>query len=187
MVNYLPANAGDKRDEGSIPGAGRSPGGGHSHPLQHSWLSMCQWKRNASCHISKQDIAVLKSSHYSHPDGEPWGNSRLQQDACHIAVNHWSPPDHTLWGDSGWKSTGHWPQTAEVHGRGVISVSANSCIFSYIEECLITWDVWFSLINSNLLISDYLVFVAKNPVYPGPSLPSWDQSFRDIWETMSWA
>ena len=31
MVNNLPANAGDIRDVGSIPGSGRSPGGG---PLQ---------------------------------------------------------------------------------------------------------------------------------------------------------
>ena len=27
MVKNLPANAGDKRDMGSIPGSGRSPGG----------------------------------------------------------------------------------------------------------------------------------------------------------------
>ena len=29
----LPANSGDKRDVGSVPGWGRSPGGGHSNPL----------------------------------------------------------------------------------------------------------------------------------------------------------
>ena len=28
-----PANAGDVRDAGSIPGSGRSPGGGHGNPL----------------------------------------------------------------------------------------------------------------------------------------------------------
>ena len=31
-------NAGDVRDMGSIPGWGRSPGGGHGYPLQYSWL-----------------------------------------------------------------------------------------------------------------------------------------------------
>ena len=31
-----PANAGDVRDEGSIPGLGRSPGGGNGNPLQYS-------------------------------------------------------------------------------------------------------------------------------------------------------
>ena len=29
-----PAKAGDVRDTGSIPGPGRSPGGGHGNPLQ---------------------------------------------------------------------------------------------------------------------------------------------------------
>ena len=33
VVKNLPANAGDIRDPGSIPGLGRSPGGGHSNPL----------------------------------------------------------------------------------------------------------------------------------------------------------
>ena len=32
------ANAGDIRDEGSIPGSERSPGGGHGNPLEYSWL-----------------------------------------------------------------------------------------------------------------------------------------------------
>ena len=34
----LPANAGGVRDEGSIPGSGRFPGGGHGNPLQYSCL-----------------------------------------------------------------------------------------------------------------------------------------------------
>ena len=38
MIKNLPANAGDIRDEASIPGSGRSPGGGHSNPLQYSCL-----------------------------------------------------------------------------------------------------------------------------------------------------
>ena len=38
VVKNLPANAGDIRDVGSIPGSGRSPGGGHSNPLQFSCL-----------------------------------------------------------------------------------------------------------------------------------------------------
>jgi len=29
-------NAGDAGDVGLIPGSGRSPGGGHGNPLQHS-------------------------------------------------------------------------------------------------------------------------------------------------------
>ena len=39
MVKNPPANAGDMRDEGSVPGLGRSPGGGHgNNPLQYSCL-----------------------------------------------------------------------------------------------------------------------------------------------------
>ena len=38
MVKNLPANAGDKTDVGSIPGSGRSPGGGHGNSLQYSCL-----------------------------------------------------------------------------------------------------------------------------------------------------
>ena len=38
MVKNPPANAGDIRDMGSIPGLGRSPGEGHGNPLQYSCL-----------------------------------------------------------------------------------------------------------------------------------------------------
>ena len=38
MVKNLPANAGDARDAGLIPGLGGSPGGGNSNPLQYSCL-----------------------------------------------------------------------------------------------------------------------------------------------------
>ena len=37
-VKNPPANAGDVRDVGSIPGPGRSPGEGHGNPLQYSCL-----------------------------------------------------------------------------------------------------------------------------------------------------
>ena len=35
VVKNLPANV---EDTVSIPGLGRSPGGGHGNPLQYSWL-----------------------------------------------------------------------------------------------------------------------------------------------------
>ena len=38
MVKNPPANARDTKDEGSIPGSGRSPGGGHGNLLQYSCL-----------------------------------------------------------------------------------------------------------------------------------------------------
>ena len=38
MVKKSPVNAGDVREVGSIPGSGRSHGGGHGNPLQYSCL-----------------------------------------------------------------------------------------------------------------------------------------------------
>ena len=38
VVENPPANAGDIRDMGSIPGSGKTPGGGHGNPLQYSSL-----------------------------------------------------------------------------------------------------------------------------------------------------
>ena len=38
MVKNPLANAGDIIDLGSVPGWGRSPGGGHGNPLQYSCL-----------------------------------------------------------------------------------------------------------------------------------------------------
>ena len=38
VVRNPPANAGDIRDAGLIPGVGRSPGGGNGNPLQYSCL-----------------------------------------------------------------------------------------------------------------------------------------------------
>jgi len=38
VVKNPPDNAGDTRDTGSIPGLGRSPGGGNANPFQDSCL-----------------------------------------------------------------------------------------------------------------------------------------------------
>ena len=38
VVKNLPANAGDVRDAGQIPGSGRSRGGVNGNPLQYSCL-----------------------------------------------------------------------------------------------------------------------------------------------------
>ena len=38
VVKNLPANAGDVRDMGSVPGLGRYSRGGHGNPLQCSYL-----------------------------------------------------------------------------------------------------------------------------------------------------
>ena len=38
VIKNLPVNAGDVRDAGSIPGSGRSPGGGNGNLHQYSFL-----------------------------------------------------------------------------------------------------------------------------------------------------
>ena len=38
VIKNSPANAEDIRDAGSIPGLGRSPGGGHGNPFLYSYL-----------------------------------------------------------------------------------------------------------------------------------------------------
>ena len=38
VVKNLPAKAGDTGDAGSVPGLGRSPGGGNGNPFQYSCL-----------------------------------------------------------------------------------------------------------------------------------------------------
>ena len=38
METNPPTNAGDERDSGSIPGLGKSPGGGNGNPLQYYFL-----------------------------------------------------------------------------------------------------------------------------------------------------
>ena len=40
VVKNQPANAGDVRDAGSVPGSGRSPGGRHGNLLQYPCLSV---------------------------------------------------------------------------------------------------------------------------------------------------
>ena len=38
LIKNLPVSAGDIRDVGSIPGSGRSSGGGHGNPLHYACL-----------------------------------------------------------------------------------------------------------------------------------------------------
>ena len=57
-VKNPPANAGDKRDIGSILGSGRFSGGGHDNPLQYSCLEnrMDRGASHATVHgVSESD------------------------------------------------------------------------------------------------------------------------------------
>ena len=50
MVKSLPANAGNARDMGVIPGLGRSPGGGNGNSLQYSCLENSMDRRGDTVH-----------------------------------------------------------------------------------------------------------------------------------------
>ena len=52
VVKNLLAKAGDVRDAGSVPGSGRSPGGGHGNPLQYSCLENPHGQRSLAGYIS---------------------------------------------------------------------------------------------------------------------------------------
>ena len=52
MVKNLPANAGVSKDAVSVPGSGRSPGGGHGNLLQYSCLENFHGQRSlAGCSL----------------------------------------------------------------------------------------------------------------------------------------
>ena len=57
MVKNLPANTGDARDVGSLPGLGRFPGVGNGNPLQYSCLenSMDRGAWQATIHAAPEE------------------------------------------------------------------------------------------------------------------------------------
>ena len=64
-MKNLPANAGDIRDAGSIPGLERSPGGGHGNALQYSCLetSMDRGAWRATVHgVTKSQTRLKRLS-----------------------------------------------------------------------------------------------------------------------------
>ena len=65
LVKNLPACVGDTRDEGSIPGSGRSLGEGNGNPLHYSYLenSMGRGAWRASPWCSKE----CEQAHTHHP------------------------------------------------------------------------------------------------------------------------
>ena len=62
VLKHTPANAGDIRDVGSIPGSGRSPGGGHDNSLWYSCLenSMDRGAWQATVHGFAKSQTQLK-------------------------------------------------------------------------------------------------------------------------------
>ena len=64
MVKNPPANAGDKRDTGSIPGSGRSPGVGNGNPLQYSCLENPMTEEPGR--VQSKGCKELKATEHAH-------------------------------------------------------------------------------------------------------------------------
>ena len=64
VVRNSPANAGDIRDTGSIPGLGRSPGGGNGNPLQYSCLEkpMNREAWQATAHWARKELDTTEAT-----------------------------------------------------------------------------------------------------------------------------
>ena len=69
VVKRLPASAGDERDACSIPGSGRSAGGGPGHPLQCSCLENAidrgAWRATVQ-RVSQSRTRLKGLSSYTH-------------------------------------------------------------------------------------------------------------------------
>ena len=63
VLKNLPANAGDIRDRGLIPGSGRSPGEGNGNPLQYSCLENPMDRRTwwATVYMITKKLDMTKS------------------------------------------------------------------------------------------------------------------------------
>ena len=68
VVKNLPADGGDRRDTGSIPGLGRSPEGGHGNPVQYSCLEnpMDRGARETTDHSHKELDMTDACTHAHH-------------------------------------------------------------------------------------------------------------------------
>ena len=83
MVKNLPANAGDQRDTGSIPGLGRSPRGGHRNPQQYYWLEnpLDREVWRATVHrVTESDAIAVTENAFLHTGLPRWHNG--EESAC---------------------------------------------------------------------------------------------------------
>ena len=120
------------------------------------------------------------------PEREPWGNSGYNEQPSLTAAS--LPHSSVPWGDSGWEAQVTGPRSWGAN-KGMISGSPDSCIFPYIEKhwvpLEITWDIWFSLITSHLLMF-WLPGLEETLIYPGSSLNVF-RAVSQSWESVSWA
>ena len=65
-AQHPPANAEDSRDVGSVPGLGRSPGGGNGNPLQYSCLKNPMDKGALQATVHGVAKSQTQLSNYTH-------------------------------------------------------------------------------------------------------------------------
>ena len=65
QVRNLPANTGDARNVGLIPGSGRSPGVRNGNPLQYSCLENSKWTEKSGGIISSWDHKELETTEHA--------------------------------------------------------------------------------------------------------------------------
>ena len=141
-------------------------------------------KKTTACHISKQRM-LQASSHYSCPRGEPRGSSGWRLMGClppspqplqpfpAVLPERFPDGNEQAAGtrqprclSKGWYQ---WAQTSPLHIHRKVLNS-------------LTWHIWFSLINSNLLKFWLLGLCCKNSCISSVLLPSSEQSLRAVWE-----
>ena len=117
---------------------------------------------NGACLISKQRM-LLPSSHYRYP--RYWAQREFRMET------HWlpcllpspqflqPPPKDAPWRDSGWESTGYFwaPDSWSAYQRSEFSEPGLLHPLHRKTLNFWTWDIWFSLINSNLLKFQLLI------------------------------
>ena len=91
VVKNPPANAGDIRDVGSIPGLERSPGGQHGNPLQDYCLEnpMDRGDWRATVHRSSKESDMTEAALQAHNPifrNKLNGFAKMQLDKCSLAV-----------------------------------------------------------------------------------------------------
>ena len=66
VVKNLAANAGDKGNLGSIPGLGRSPGGGNGNPLKYSCLKNPMNRGASQAMVQRDGCKEMDTTKHTH-------------------------------------------------------------------------------------------------------------------------
>ena len=75
MIKNPPANAGDARDLGSIPGSGRSPRVGNGNPLQYCCLENSTEEPGGLQSMGLQELDMIEYIHTTVHEGFPLSSS----------------------------------------------------------------------------------------------------------------